>query len=68
MQGSQEFAGFVAGGIAPDWTIGFACGLGGLLGGGVGAHLLPRLPERALRILLDFGDGSGLAYLIQRLG
>jgi uncharacterized protein len=58
VQGSQEFGGFVAGGIAPDWTIGFACGLGGLSGGGVGAHLLPRLPGFLAMAL-------GLAYLIQ---
>ena len=40
------------GDIAPDWTIGLLCGLGGLVGGYVGAHLQPRLPERGLRLVL----------------
>jgi uncharacterized protein len=41
-----------AGSIAPEWSVGFACGLGGLVGGYVGARLQPRLPETALRLLL----------------
>ncbi|GAB2863519.1 sulfite exporter TauE/SafE family protein [Actinocorallia aurea] len=40
------------GDIAPHWTIGLACGLGGLVGGYTGARLQPRMPERALRLLL----------------
>ncbi|MFI8320049.1 TSUP family transporter [Streptomyces sp. NPDC085529] len=40
------------GDIAPDWWLGLACGLGGLIGGYLGARLQPRLPERALRLLL----------------
>ncbi|MFD4371855.1 TSUP family transporter [Streptomyces sp. NPDC058486] len=40
------------GDIAPDWWLGLACGLGGLVGGYLGARLQPRLPERALRLLL----------------
>ena len=35
----------VTGPIAPDWPIGLACGLGGLLGGYVGARLQPRMPR-----------------------
>ncbi|MGN2642066.1 MULTISPECIES: sulfite exporter TauE/SafE family protein [Nocardia] len=38
--------------IAPDWIIGISCGAGGLVGGYLGAHLQPRLPERALRYAL----------------
>ena len=56
------------GAIAPDWPVGFACGLGGLIGGYVGAHLQPRLPENALRILLGvLAMALGIAYLIQGL-
>ncbi|MFF5109526.1 TSUP family transporter [Streptosporangium sp. NPDC000509] len=40
------------GDIAPVWTLGLLCGLGGLIGGYVGAHLQPRLPEAGLRLLL----------------
>lgn len=40
------------GDIAPDWTLGIACGLGGLVGGYLGAALQPRLPELLLRRLL----------------
>lgn len=40
------------GDIAPDWTVGVACGLGGLVGGYAGARLQPRLPETGLRLLL----------------
>ncbi|MFR9773387.1 TSUP family transporter [Nocardia sp. SC052] len=38
--------------IAPDWIIGLGCGIGGLAGGYLGAHLQPRLPETALRFTL----------------
>ncbi len=38
--------------IAPDWTIGIVCGLGGLCGGYLGAHLQPFLGERALSVVL----------------
>jgi uncharacterized membrane protein YfcA len=47
------------GDITPDWTIGLLCGLGGLAGGYVGAHLQPRLPERGLRLVL-----GGLAVAV----
>jgi uncharacterized membrane protein YfcA len=36
----------------PDWAVGVLCGVGGLAGGYLGAHLQPRLPEPALRLLL----------------
>ncbi|MFC9473179.1 sulfite exporter TauE/SafE family protein [Nocardia sp. NPDC056952] len=38
--------------IAPAWAIGLSCGIGGLVGGYLGAHLQPRLPERGLRFTL----------------
>ncbi|MGV9408685.1 sulfite exporter TauE/SafE family protein [Nocardia sp. NPDC003693] len=38
--------------IAPAWAIGLSCGTGGLIGGYLGAHLQPRLPERGLRFAL----------------
>ena len=50
------------GSIAPDWSIGVACGLGGLLGGYIGAAIQPRMPERALRLLLG-GLAIALALL-----
>nr|WP_245357697.1 TSUP family transporter [Kribbella aluminosa] len=40
-----------SGNIAPIWTLGLACGLGGLIGGYLGAHFRPRLPETILRLL-----------------
>jgi uncharacterized membrane protein YfcA len=40
------------GDVAPDWPLGIACGLGGLVGGYLGAAIQPRLPERTLRHLL----------------
>lgn len=40
------------GDVAPDWTIGVACGIGGLVGGYTGARLQSHLPDRALRALL----------------
>lgn len=41
-----------SGPVSPDWSLGIACGLGGLAGGWLGASLQPRIPERALRLLL----------------
>ncbi len=40
------------GDIAPEWGLGLALGVGGVLGSYVGATLQPRIPERALRGLL----------------
>lgn len=41
-----------SGTVAPDWPLGLACGLGGLIGGYLGARLQPHLPETTLRLLL----------------
>ncbi|GAB2604438.1 hypothetical protein Aab01nite_78110 [Paractinoplanes abujensis] len=56
------------GDIAPDWRLGLLCGAGGLVGGYLGAHLQPHLPERALRFLLG-GLAAALAvlYIVQAL-
>jgi uncharacterized protein len=51
-----------SGSIAPDWALGLACGLGGLVGGYLGARMQPRMPERALRLLL-----GGLAIAVAML-
>ncbi len=40
------------GSVAPDWGVGIALGVGGLLGGYTGARLQPRLPETVIRRLL----------------
>ena len=55
-----------SGSIAPDWPLGIACGLGGLVGGYLGASLQPRLPEQLLRTLLGLlAIGLAVAYGIQ---
>lgn len=52
--------------IAPDWSTGLLCGLGGLIGGYLGAHLQPRLPERALRLLLGtLATALAALYIVQ---
>ncbi|MFB8757472.1 sulfite exporter TauE/SafE family protein [Streptomyces nigra] len=57
------------GDVAPDWSLGLACGVGGLIGGYLGAHLQPRLPERALRLLLGaLAAGVGGLYVVRGLG
>lgn len=47
------------GSIAPVWSLGLSCGLGGLAGGYLGAHLQPHVPEKSLRFLL-----GGLAAVL----
>ena len=50
---------------APNWPVGLACGLGGLVGGYVGASLAPHLPQLALRRLLGAAALSlSVAYLL----
>lgn len=54
------------GSIAPRWDVGVACGLGGLVGGYLGARLQPRLPERELRLLLGvLAVALSLTYAVQ---
>jgi uncharacterized membrane protein YfcA len=40
------------GAVSPDWGVGLALGVGGLVGGYTGARLQPRLPETLIRRLL----------------
>ncbi|MFF0059429.1 TSUP family transporter [Streptomyces microflavus] len=57
-----------SGEVAPDWGLGLACGLGGLIGGYLGARLQPRLPETALRLLLaTLATAIGALYAFQAL-
>jgi uncharacterized protein len=59
---------FADGSIAPDWPIGLACGLGGLVGGYLGALSQPYVPEQALRLLLGaLAIAIGCIYLAQAL-
>lgn len=55
--------------IAPDWSLGIACGLGGLAGGYVGARSQRHLPERLLRSMLGLlAIGLALLYVAQTVG
>ncbi len=55
-----------SGSVSPDWTLGVACGLGGLCGGYLGASLQPRLPEELLRTLLGFlAIGLAVLYAVE---
>jgi len=57
------------GDVAPDWGLGLACGLGGLVGGYIGARLQPKLPETALRLTLGtLAVSLGVLYAAQTLG
>lgn len=54
------------GSVAPDWGVGIALGIGGLLGGYTGARLQPHLPETVIRRLLGLlvlGIGIRYAWL-----
>ncbi|PRI12853.1 sulfite exporter TauE/SafE family protein [Mycobacterium shigaense] len=54
--------------IAPNWLIGITAGLGGVLGGYLGAALQPQLPERILRTTLGLmAIGIATTYLTQVL-
>ncbi|WP_033221924.1 sulfite exporter TauE/SafE family protein [Kitasatospora phosalacinea] len=56
------------GAVAPHWSLGLACGAGGLIGGYLGARLQPRLPDGVLRLLLGaLAAGVGLLYAAQGL-
>lgn len=53
-----------SGSIAPDWIVGIGIGVGGLLGGFLGASLQPRVPEEILRRCLGLlALALGLRYL-----
>jgi uncharacterized membrane protein YfcA len=57
---------YPTGDIAPQWTLGLLCGLGGLIGGYLGARLQPRLPEPALRFLLGaLATALAVLYLVE---
>ena len=57
-----------SGSIAPNWSVGLACGLGGLVGGYLGARLQPHLPERQLRLLLGaIAVALALLYLVEAI-
>jgi uncharacterized membrane protein YfcA len=57
-----------SGPVAPNWWLGLACGLGGLIGGYLGARLQPCLPETALRLLLGtLAAALGVLYAAQSL-
>ncbi|WP_328499005.1 sulfite exporter TauE/SafE family protein [Streptomyces sp. NBC_00414] len=57
-----------SGSVAPDWFLGLVCGLGGLIGGYVGARLQPRLPEMYLRLLLGIlAAALGTLYAVNSL-
>lgn len=54
--------------VAPDWTIGVACGFGGLIGGYLGTWIAPHVPETGLRALLGLlALGLGATYVVQAL-
>jgi uncharacterized protein len=60
---------FSEGAVRPLWAIGLTCGLGGLVGGYVGAGLQPHLPEPFLRLLLGtVAIGLAALYLVQAAG
>lgn len=57
-----------SGDVGPDWSLGLACGVGGLVGGYLGAHLQSRLPETALRLLLGtLAAAFGALFAVQSL-
>ncbi|CAM3308806.1 anion permease [Mycobacterium intermedium] len=54
--------------IAPVWAVGLLAGLGGLIGGYLGARLQPKAPETVLRTLLgSLAVASALLYIWQAL-
>ncbi|WP_328478544.1 sulfite exporter TauE/SafE family protein [Streptomyces sp. NBC_00377] len=57
-----------SGSIAPNWFLGLTCGLGGLIGGYLGARLQPHMPETYLRLLLGtLAVTLGTLYAINAL-
>jgi hypothetical protein len=55
-------------GAGPHWLLGVVCGLGGLVGGYLGAGLQSRLPKEALRRVLGaLAAALAVAYLVQAI-
>jgi uncharacterized membrane protein YfcA len=69
--GTLAYAGLALttpGSVAPYWALGLACGLGGLIGGYLGARLQPYLPARLLMLLLGAVSAAlGVLYLIRSI-
>ncbi|GAA1436472.1 hypothetical protein GCM10009601_63780 [Streptomyces thermospinosisporus] len=56
------------GDVVPDWPVGIAWGVGGLVGGCLGARLQPCLPETVLCLLLGMlAAALGGFYALQAL-
>ena len=54
--------------IAPQWAIGVVAGVGGLLGGYLGAWMQPKVPEEVLRVVLGIlALATALLYVWQAL-
>jgi uncharacterized protein len=54
--------------IAPEWAIGVLAGVGGLIGGYLGAWMQPKVPERVLRVVLGIlALATALLYVWQAL-
>lgn len=55
--------------ITPDWGVGISAGVGGLIGGYLGARMQPRIREEALRAGLGvLAIATAILYLAQALG
>ena len=54
--------------IAPQWAIGVVAGVGGLMGGYLGAWIQPKVPEEVLRVVLGIlALATALLYVWQAL-
>lgn len=54
------------GDVGPNWPLGLTCGVGGLIGGYLGARIQHRLPETGLKTLLGtLAVALGLTYVLQ---
>jgi uncharacterized membrane protein YfcA len=54
--------------IAPEWAIGTVAGVGGLIGGYLGAWMQPKVPEQGLRVVLGIlALATALLYVWQAL-
>ena len=55
-----------SGSIARVWSVGIACGLGGLTGGYLGARLQPPIPDRGLTLLFGIlAIALSITYIIE---